>query len=66
MSVSISDYPIYLQDGLQLNREYVKSQESQIRKVFHKETLEISELSKKRENLRNRVNHTVMQLVRIA
>ena len=62
MSVSISDYPIYLQDGLQLNREYVKSQESQIRKVFHKETLEISELSKKRENLRNRVNHTVMQL----
>lgn len=61
MSVRISDYPIHLRDGLQLNREYVKSQESQIRKVFHKETLEISELSEKRENLRNRVNHTVMQ-----
>ncbi|MDE5933955.1 MAG: hypothetical protein K2H40_15940 [Lachnospiraceae bacterium] len=65
MSVSISDHPIHLQDGIKLNREYMRSQGSQTveRKVFHKETFEISELSKKRENLRNRVNHTVMRSV---
>lgn len=65
MSISISDYPIRLQDGLKINREYMKSQESQNadRKVFRKETLEISELSKKRVNLMDRIKHTVMQSV---
>lgn len=63
MPISISDYPIRLQDGLKINREYMKSQRSENadRKVFRKETLEISELSEKRENLMDRIKHTVMQ-----
>ena len=48
MPVSISDYPVYLQEGLKLNRECLKSQGSQNedRKVFHRDSLEVSQLSK--------------------
>ena len=61
MSISISDYSVHLQDGLILNREYLKSQGSQNedQKVFHQDTLDISQLSKEREAFLYRVSHTV-------
>ena len=50
MSISISDYSVYLQNGLNLNRECLKSKESQNanQKVFHRDSLEVSQLSKNR------------------
>ena len=42
MAISISNYPIYLQDGLKFDRDCLKSQESQNegRKVFDRDSLE--------------------------
>ena len=61
MSISISDYPVHLQDGLKLNRECLKSQGSQNedQKVFHRDSLEVSQLSKNREILMDKIKHTV-------
>lgn len=63
MSISISDYRVYLQDDLKLNREYLKSQGSQNegRKVFDRDSLEVSQLSKNREILMDKIKHTVVQ-----
>ena len=63
MSISISDYRVYLQDDLKLNREYLKSQGSQNegRKVFDRDSLEVSQLLKNREILMDRIKHTVVQ-----
>ena len=63
MSISISDYPVHLQGGLKLNRECLKSQESQNedQKVFHRDSLEVSRISKNREILMDKIKHTVMQ-----
>ena len=63
MSVSISDCPVHLQDGNKLKRDSLKSQWSQNedRKVFHKDFLEVSQLSKNREILIDKIKHTVMQ-----
>ena len=46
MSISISDYPVYLQDGLKLNRGYLKSQgnQNEDQKVFYRDSLEVSQL----------------------
>ena len=65
MSISISDYPVHLQDGLKLNRECLKSQGSQNEeeKVFHRDSLEVSQLSKNREMLMDRIKHTVVHSV---
>ncbi len=65
MSISISDYPVHLQDGLKLNRECLKSQESQNedQKVFHRDFLEVSQLSKNREVLIDKIKHTVVQSI---
>ena len=65
MSVSISDYPVHLQDGLKLNRECLKSQGSQNedQKVFHRDSLEVSQLSKNRGMLMDRIKHTVVHSV---
>ena len=65
MSISISDYPVHLQDGLKLNREYLKSQGSQNKdqQVFHRDSLEVSQLSKNREMLMDRIKHTVVHSV---
>ena len=65
MSISISDYPVHLQDGLKLNRECLKSQGSQNedQKVFHRDSLEVSQLSKNREMLMDRIKHTVVHTV---
>ena len=51
MAISISDYHAHLQDDLKLNREYLKSHGSQKegRKVFDRDSLEVSQLSKNRE-----------------
>lgn len=63
MSISISDYSVYLQNGLNLNRECLKSKESQNenQKVFHRDSLEVSQLSKNREILMNKLKHTMVQ-----
>ena len=47
MSISISDYPIHLPNIFKFDREYLGKQESQNaeQKVFHRDTLEISQLS---------------------
>ncbi len=65
MSISISDYPVHLQGGLKLNRECLKSQESQNedQKMFHRDSLEVSQLSKNREMLMDRIKHTVVHSV---
>ena len=65
MSISISDYRVHLQDDLKLNREYLKSQESQNegRKVFDRDSLEVSQLSKNREVLIDKIKHTVVQSI---
>lgn len=65
MSISISDYRVHLQDDLKLNREYLKSQGSQNegRKVFDRDSLDVSQLSKNRENLMDKIQHTVVQSV---
>ena len=63
MSISISDYRVHLQDDLKLNREYLKSQENQNegRKVFDRDSLEVSQLLKNRGILMDRIKHTVVQ-----
>lgn len=63
MSVHVSGYPIHLQKGVKLSREYQKSQKVQStdRKMFRRDTLEISDFSKNREELMYRINHTVVQ-----
>ena len=65
MAISISNDPVYLQDGLKLDRDCLKSQESQNegRKVFDRDSLEVSQLSKNREILMDRIKHTVVQSV---
>ena len=63
MAISISNYPVYLQDGLKLDRDCLKSQESQNegRKVFDRDSLKVSQLSKSRKILTDRIKHTVVQ-----
>ncbi len=63
MAISISSYHIHLQDDLKLNREYLKSQGSQNedQKVFDRDSLEVSQLSKNREILMDKIKHTVVQ-----
>lgn len=63
MAISISDYHAHLRDDLKFNREYLKSQGSQNegRKVFDRDSLEVSQLSKNREILMDRIKHTVVQ-----
>lgn len=63
MSISICDYHVHLQDDLKLNREYLKSQGSQNedQKVFDRDSLEVSQLSKNREILMDKIKHTVVQ-----
>ncbi|MBO5473078.1 MAG: hypothetical protein J6A08_04735 [Lachnospiraceae bacterium] len=65
MSISISDYRVHLQDDFKLNREYLKSQGSQNedQKVFDRDSLEVSQLSKNREILMDKIKHTVVQSV---
>lgn len=63
MSISISNYPVHLQDGFKHNRECLKSQgsQSEYQKVFHRDSLEVSQLSKNREILMDKIKHTVVQ-----
>ena len=63
MPISILNYPVHLQEGLKLNRECVKSKGSQNedRRVFHRDSLEVSQLSKNREIITDKIKHTVMQ-----
>lgn len=62
MSIRISDYPVHLQDGLKLNKMCLKPQGNQNgdQKVFHRDSLEISRLSKNRESLVDKIKHTVV------
>ena len=63
MSISIFDYRVHLQDDLKFNREYLKSQGSQNegKKIFDRDSLEVSQLSKNREILMDKIKHTVVQ-----
>ena len=63
MSISISIFPVHLQDGFKPNRECLKSQgsQSEYQKVFHRDSLEVSQLSKNREILMDKIKHTVVQ-----
>ena len=61
MSISISDYPVHLQDGLKLNRECLKSQGSQNenQKVFHRDSLEVSQLPVLMDRIKPTVVHPI-------
>ena len=63
MSITFSSNPIHLPDFFKFDREYLGKQESQNadQKVFHRDTLEISQLSNNREEIMDRVKHTVVQ-----
>ena len=63
MSITFLSNPIHLPDFFKFDREYLGKQESQNedQKVFHKDTLEVSQLSKNRENLMDKIKHTVVQ-----
>ena len=53
MSITFLSNPIHLPDFFKFDREYLGKQESQNedQKVYQKDTLEDSKLSKKRENI---------------
>ena len=59
MSITFLSHPIHLPDFFKFDREYLGKQESQNedQKVFHKDTLEVSQLSKNRD----KIKHTVVQ-----
>lgn len=63
MSIKLSSYPVHLQDSMKLDREHGRLQENQDaeRKVFHRDTVEISQLSKNREAVMDRMKHMVVQ-----
>ena len=63
MSITFLSHPIHLPDFFKFDREYLRKQESQNedQKVFHKDTLEVSQLSKNREILMDKIKHTVVQ-----
>ena len=65
MSITFLIHPIHLPDFSMFDREYLGKQESQNedQKVFHKDTLEVSQLSKNRENLMDKIKHTVVHSV---
>ena len=62
MSITFLSNPIHLPEFFKFDREYLGKQESQNedQKVFHKDTLEVSQLSKNRENLMDKIKHTVV------
>lgn len=63
MSITFLSNPIHLPDFFKFDREYFGKQESQNedQKVFHKDTLEVSQLSKNREILMDKIKYTVVQ-----
>ena len=65
MSISISDYPIHLPNIFKFDREYLGKQESQNaeQKVFHRDTLEISQLSPLYNFLKNKITHKALSHV---
>ena len=65
MSITFLSHPIHLPDFSMFDREYLGKQESQNedQKVLHKDTLEVSQLSKNRENLMDKIKHTVVHSV---
>ncbi len=60
MSITFLSNPIHLPDFFKFDREYLGKQESQNedQKVFHKDTLEVSQLSKNRENLMEKLRYS--------
>lgn len=65
MTITFLSNPIHLPDFFKFDREYLGKQESQNedQKVFHKDILEVSQLSKNRENLMDKIKHTVVHSV---
>ena len=65
MSITFLSNPIHLPEFFKFDREYLGKQESQNedQKVFHKDTLEVSQLSKNREYLMDNIKHSVVHSV---
>lgn len=63
MSITFSSNSIHLPDIFKFGRGYLGKQESQNagQKVFRRDTLEISQLSNNREEIMDRVKHTVVR-----
>ncbi len=61
MSIKISGYPLHLQNSIKMDRDYWKRQGSQQedQKVFHSDSLEVSQSLKNREILMDRIQHMV-------
>ena len=65
MPVCISGNPVSVLDGLKLHKEHLKSQGNQKegQKVFQRDSLEVSQFSKNREILIDKIKHTAVQSV---
>ncbi len=65
MSIKISGYPLHLQNNIKMDRDYWKRQGSQQedQKVFHSDSLEVSQSLKNREILMDRIQHMVVHTV---
>lgn len=63
MSISISNDSIHLRNGIKIDRAYLESQRSQDtdQKVLHRDTLEISQAANNREEIMEKIKHTVMR-----
>lgn len=63
MSITFSSNSIHFPDSFKFDREYFGKQESRNanQKVFHRDTLEISQLSNNRKEIMDKVKHTVVQ-----
>ncbi len=62
MSISISDDSIRLRNGIKIDRGTLKSHQSQnADHKLHRDTLEISQFANNREEIMQKITHTVMQ-----
>lgn len=63
MSISISNQQVYLQNGFIPEREYCKAQQDKVKeqKALCRDTVEFTNVRENKEDVIDRVNHTVMQ-----
>lgn len=64
MSINFADYPVHLREGMKFDREYVQLQLQKDRdagsKAFQGDTLELSQMSKNRDAVMDKMKHTVV------
>ncbi len=65
MSINFADYPVHLREGMKFEREYVQLQLQKDRdagsKAFQGDALELSQMSKNRDAVMDKMKHTVVQ-----